>query len=100
MSPGFALLNASVAAFSDTAPPRVLFDLVPRIAPRPVLFIWAPDGGNETEVLTPEYARIAGPTRRCGPSPMPRTSRGSRPPRPRTSGDSSPSSTMRCSGAS
>jgi len=61
MSPTFALLNVSVAAFSDTAPPESLFDLVPRIAPRPLLFIYAPDGGNVTEVLTPDYARIAGP---------------------------------------
>jgi fermentation-respiration switch protein FrsA (DUF1100 family) len=61
MSPAFALLNLSVAVFSDTAPPESLFDLVPRIAPRPLLFINAPDGGNATEVLTPEYARIAGP---------------------------------------
>jgi uncharacterized protein len=61
MSPAFGLLNASVAVFSDTAPPESLFDLVPRIAPRPLLFIYAPDGGNTTEVLTPDYARIAGP---------------------------------------
>ena len=39
MSPAFALLNASVAVFSDTAPPETLSDLVPRIAPRPLLFI-------------------------------------------------------------
>ena len=61
MSPAFALLNVSVAVFSDTAPPESLFDLVPRIAPRPLLFIYAPDGGNATEVLTPDFARIAGP---------------------------------------
>jgi hypothetical protein len=61
MSPAFAFLNVSVAVFSDTAPPESLFDLVPRIAPRPLLFIYAPDGGNATEVLTPDYARIAGP---------------------------------------
>jgi uncharacterized protein len=61
MSPGFALLNAAVGIFSDTAPPATLTELVPRIAPRPLLFIWAPDGGNETEVLTPEYHRVAGP---------------------------------------
>jgi fermentation-respiration switch protein FrsA (DUF1100 family) len=60
MSPAFALMDASVATFSDTAPPESLFDLVPRIAPRPTLFIWAPDGGNATEVLTPDYHRIAG----------------------------------------
>jgi hypothetical protein len=61
MIPAFVLLNASVAVFSDTAPPPTLTGLVPRIGPRPVLFIWAPDGGNATEVLTPDYARIAGP---------------------------------------
>ena len=61
MSPVFALLNVSVAVFADTAPPESLFDLVPRIAPRPLLFIYAPDGGNATEVLTPVFARIAGP---------------------------------------
>ncbi len=60
MSPSFALLYASVGVFSDTAPPASLTELIPRIAPRPLLFIWAPDGGNETEVLTPEYQRIAG----------------------------------------
>ena len=31
MSPAFALLNVSVAVFSDTPPPESLFDLVPRI---------------------------------------------------------------------
>jgi hypothetical protein len=61
MSPAFALLNGAVAVFSDTAPPATLTNLVPQIAPRPLLFIWAPDGGNETEVLTPEYDRVAGP---------------------------------------
>ena len=35
---------------------------MPRIGPRPVLFIWAPDGGNATEVLTPDYHELAGPT--------------------------------------
>jgi hypothetical protein len=61
MSPAFVLMTGAVAVFSDTAPPAPLTDLVPRIAPRPVLFIWAPDGGNATEVLTPEYHRLAGP---------------------------------------
>ena len=62
LGPPFALLHASVAVFSDTAAPENLADLVPRIAPRPVLFVWAPDGGNATEVLTPEYHELAGPT--------------------------------------
>jgi fermentation-respiration switch protein FrsA (DUF1100 family) len=61
MSPAFGLLNGAVAVFSDTAPPATLSDVVPRISPRPLLFIWAPDGGNDTEVLTPEYHRVAGP---------------------------------------
>jgi uncharacterized protein len=61
MSPAFAVMTGAVAVFSDTAPPPTLTDLVPRIAPRPLLFIWAPDGGNATEVLTPEYYRVAGP---------------------------------------
>jgi uncharacterized protein len=61
MSPAFVLLNGSVAVFSDTTPPATLNHLIPRIGPRPLLFIWAPDGGNATEVLTPEYHRVAGP---------------------------------------
>ncbi len=61
MGPAFTIMTGAVAVFSDTAPPAALTDLVPRIAPRPLLFIWAPDGGNATEVLTPEYHRIAGP---------------------------------------
>ena len=61
MSPAFALMNGAVAVFSDTAAPATLTDLVPRIAPRPLLLIWAPDGGNATEVLTPDYHRVAGP---------------------------------------
>jgi len=55
-----ALLEAAVALFSDTAPPATLTELVPQIAPRQLLFIWAPDGGNATEVLTPQHHRIAG----------------------------------------
>ncbi len=61
MTPAFAFMMGSVSVFSDTAMPATLTDLVPRIAPRPLLFIWAPDGGNATEVLTPEYHRVAGP---------------------------------------
>jgi hypothetical protein len=60
MSPAFALLDGAVALFSDSAPPTPLTELVPQIAPRPLLFIWAPDGGNATEVLTPRYHRLAG----------------------------------------
>ena len=57
MSPAFRAHERVGGVFSDTAPPDTLIELVPRIAPRPLLFIWAPDGGNATEVLTPEYPR-------------------------------------------
>ena len=61
-SPGWLALFGAVSVFSDTAPPAPLTELVPQIAPRPLLFIWAPDGGNKTEVLTPVYHRMAGPS--------------------------------------
>ena len=96
--PSFALLNASVGVFSDTAPPESLSDLVPRIAPRPLLFIWAPDGGNETEVLTPDYHRdrrtervpVGHPARQAHQGDRGRSRRS-------TSAGSSRSSTTRCS---
>lgn len=46
MSPAFAVMTGAVAVFSDTAPPATLTELVPRIAPRPLVFIWPPDGGT------------------------------------------------------
>lgn len=57
--PFLALKTAAVSVFSDTAPPPSLLDLVPGIAPRPVLFIWAPHGGN-VEGLNPTYRELAG----------------------------------------
>jgi hypothetical protein len=39
---------------SNTAPPPKLTDLVPHIAPRPALLIWAPHGGN-AETMNPTY---------------------------------------------
>jgi len=60
--PLFALKTAAVAVFSNTPPPPNLTDLVPRIAPRPTLFIWAPNGGN-VEGMNTTYHRLAGPTR-------------------------------------
>jgi dienelactone hydrolase len=54
-------LNLGTALFSDTAPPTSLVDLAPRIAPRPALVIWAPDGGNQ-ETMSPKYARLIGPS--------------------------------------
>ena len=44
--PLLALKTAAVGVFSNTAVPPKLTDLIPRIAPRPTMFIWAPNGGN------------------------------------------------------
>jgi hypothetical protein len=55
------LKHASVALFSDSMPPTSLVDLAPRIAPRPTLVIWAPNGGNQ-ETMSPKYARLIGPS--------------------------------------
>jgi hypothetical protein len=54
--PLLAVKTASVAVFSNTAPPPKLTDLAPRIE-EPVFFIYAPDGGVET--MSPTYYRLA-----------------------------------------
>jgi len=54
--PMLAIKTASVAIFSNTAPPPKLTDLVPRIE-QPVFFIYASDGGVET--MNPTYYRLA-----------------------------------------
>jgi len=54
--PLLAVKTASVALFSNTAPPPKLTDLAPRIE-EPVFFIYAPDGGVET--MNPTYYRLA-----------------------------------------
>jgi uncharacterized protein len=56
--PFLATKTAAVALFSDTAPPPKLTDLVPRIAPTPLLLIWAPSSGGEDMNLS--YYRLAG----------------------------------------
>jgi uncharacterized protein len=56
--PFLAAKTAAVALFSDTAPPPELTDLVPRIAPTPLLLIWAPSSGGED--MNPTYYRLAG----------------------------------------
>ena len=48
--------TAAVAVLSNRPPPRSLADLVPRIAPRPVLLIEAVNG-NPDEVLNDVYDR-------------------------------------------
>jgi MYXO-CTERM domain-containing protein len=57
--PFLTVKTAGTAVFSNTAPPPKLTDLVPHIAPRPVLLIWAPNGGN-AETMNPTYRRLAG----------------------------------------
>ena len=59
---GFAQLVAKhvgTTVFANEPPPPSLVDLAPRIAPRPALVIWAPNGGNR-ENMSPTYARRIG----------------------------------------
>jgi hypothetical protein len=56
--PEVAVQTAVVAALSGTGPPPSLTELLPRIAPRPVLLIYAGHGGGGEE-LSPEYYRAA-----------------------------------------
>jgi hypothetical protein len=58
--PGMAFKTGALALFSNTMPPPRLTELVPEIAPRPTMFIWAPNGGN-VETMSPRYHRLAGP---------------------------------------
>jgi hypothetical protein len=51
--------QAATALFSNEVPPPSLVDLVPRIAPRPTLLIWAPNGGNR-ETMSVVYQRLIG----------------------------------------
>jgi uncharacterized protein len=57
--PFLALKTAAVSVFSDTAPPPSLLDLVPEIAPRPVLLIWTTVGDEELNIT---YHEVAGET--------------------------------------
>ncbi|HSD76417.1 MAG TPA: CocE/NonD family hydrolase [Solirubrobacteraceae bacterium] len=57
MLPHFATKTASLAVFSNHAPPANLTKLIPRIAPRPVFLINAAHG--EVDDKTPEYFRAA-----------------------------------------
>ena len=51
--------HAGLLVFSNDGPPPSLVDLVPQIAPRPVLLIWAPNGGNR-ETMNPTYEGLIG----------------------------------------
>jgi fermentation-respiration switch protein FrsA (DUF1100 family) len=57
--PIWAGITAATAVFSDDAPPPNLNDLVERIAPRPVFFIYA-TGGQGGEELSQDYYESAG----------------------------------------
>ena len=59
--PQMVTLDAGTALFSNETPPTSLVDLAPKIAPRPTLMIWAPNGGNR-ETMSPVYARRIGPS--------------------------------------
>jgi hypothetical protein len=52
--PEAAVQTAALAAMTGTSPPRSLTDLLPRIAPRPLLLIYAGHGGGGEE-LSPTY---------------------------------------------
>jgi dienelactone hydrolase len=54
-----AMVTAGTALFSDSLPPAHLIDLMPRIAPRPVLLVYTTHG-VDTEDLNPRYFRAAG----------------------------------------
>jgi hypothetical protein len=57
--PTWAATTLGIAVFSGGTPPENLKELVPRIAPRPVLFIYA-DRGQGGEELSAEYYEAAG----------------------------------------
>jgi len=59
--PFITVKTAAVAVFSNGTPPPRLTDLVPRIAPRPSLLIWA-STLSATERMNPTYHRLAGPS--------------------------------------
>ena len=56
--PEAAVQTAAVALLSGTPPPPSLTELLPRIAPRPLLLVYAGRGGGGEE-LTPDYFRAA-----------------------------------------
>jgi hypothetical protein len=58
--PGYAALTAGVALFSNDAPPPSLKDLVGRIAPTPVFFIYGEHGQDGERNLNPTYYKAAG----------------------------------------
>jgi len=56
--PEAVVQTAAVALLSGSPPPPSLTELLPRIAPRPLLLVYAGHGGGGEE-LTPDYLRAA-----------------------------------------
>lgn len=57
--PSMAVQTAALSVLSGRTPPPSLLDVVGRISPRPVFFIYAAHGGGGEE-LTPEYYAASG----------------------------------------
>jgi dienelactone hydrolase len=58
--PTSVVITAGTWLFSNHAPPPGLVDLVPRISPRPVLFIYGEHDQANVVDLTPHYYAVAG----------------------------------------
>jgi uncharacterized protein len=56
----YAPLSAGIALFSNDAPPASLKDLVGRIAPTPVFFVYGEHGQDGERNLNPTYYKAAG----------------------------------------
>jgi len=58
--PGYAALSSGISLFSNHVPPPSLKDLVGRIAPTPVFFIYGEHGQDGERSLNPTYYKAAG----------------------------------------
>jgi fermentation-respiration switch protein FrsA (DUF1100 family) len=58
--PSYAALSAGIALFTNHMPPPSLKDLVGRISPTPVFFIYGEHGQDGERNLNPTYYREAG----------------------------------------
>jgi uncharacterized protein len=58
-APALVVKDVALTVFSNRLPPPSLMSLAPKIAPRPALLIWAPNGGN-METMTPVYGKLIG----------------------------------------
>jgi uncharacterized protein len=61
LAPSQLVIDASLAVFSNEPPPRNLKDLVPKIAPRPVFLIAAPNSPNGEDLNRGYYAAAGEP---------------------------------------